>query len=120
MKRPYNPNATGDCFKRSYELLVHGIFNGQKITQPFGQLKLVQGIVWHEGTGSHVHGWVEDDLFCYDFVNGKLKEIPKELYYILGKVKTGEGEIFRYTKVEAVKKSLKVGYYYFSDLPCDK
>lgn len=110
--------AKGDCFKRSFNLFVNGTAYGQSIKTQIGELKLVQGIVYHEETGTHVHGWVEDDVFCYDFINGKLMEIPKDIYYHLGFIKTGNGEIFRYTKEEAIRKALKIGKYYISNLPC--
>lgn len=97
--------ATGDCFKSSYEQLM-------MLDSP--DARLVHGIVYHEKTGEHIHGWVELNGFCFD--HGVC--IPQDRYYQLGKVKTGEGEIFKYTRQEAVTKSLKVGKYYFSKLPC--
>lgn len=102
-------NATGECFYNSYELVqnVHD-----------RNAKLVHGIVWHEKTGYHVHGWVELNGFCFDTIDGRVAAIPEPQYYKVGKIKTGKGEIFKYTKEEARKLALKKGKYYFSKLPC--
>ena len=105
--RKTNRKATGHCFRTSYEQLMN-------LKSP--DARLVHGIVWSELTGWHVHGWVELNGFCFDHGN----IFPQDKYYQTGKVKTGVGEIFKYTKQEAVKKSLKVGKYYFSNLPCNK
>ena len=99
--------AKGDCFKSSYDQLM---------AWTIPEARLVHGIVWHELTGWHIHGWVEVGGHCFD--HGHV--MTQEIYYLLGRVKTGEGEIFKYTKQEAVKKSLEVGKYYFSKLPCKR
>jgi hypothetical protein len=100
--------SKGQCFVNSYQLLM----------TMDDSARLVHGIVWHVATGWHIHGWVELNGFCFD--NANLAVLPQDRYYQLGKVKTGEGEIFKYTRQEAVKKSLKIGKYYFSKLPCKR
>lgn len=104
-------NATGTCFVDSYHTIM-------EMNNP--EARLVHGIVWGEGVGYHVHGWVELGDFCFDKLDGKTFSIPKERYYQLGKIKTGKGEIFKYTRQEAINKSLKTGQYFFSKLPCKK
>lgn len=108
----------GDCFERSFNLVVFGSHKGSEI-QSNHQLFLVHGIVFHEQTGYHVHGWVEDCLFCYDFSGKKLCQIPREFYYEVGKIKTGVGELMKYTAEEAAKLAVEAGVYYFSKLPCE-
>jgi len=108
----------GQCFERAYHILVNGSFKGKRPAVIIGKLRLVHGIVWHQETGYHIHGWLEDDVFCHDMINGKMYLITKDRYYTLGRIKTGTGEIFTYTREQAIKKALKVGYYYFSKLPC--
>jgi rubrerythrin len=57
------------------------------------------------------HAWVEDDLFVYDFSNGRKITFPKELYYILGEVKTVKPVYFKYNFDEARKLMLDSGHY---------
>lgn len=111
--------GNGDCFIRSFHIAVFGYYKGTAIPGFVGEPILVHGIVYHPETGWHIHGWVEDDICCYDFNSiGEFNYVPKPLYYRVGKVKTKPGQIFRYTVKEAEKKALEVGYYYFSKLPC--
>ncbi len=108
---------TGDCFERAFKLI------STQFRHVTG-VKLVHGIVWHEQRGYHIHGWVELGGACFDYVgHGKDRRfamIPKDQYYRIGKIKTGEGEIKKYTPEEAIKLALEYDRYYFSDLPCKK
>jgi len=107
----------GNCFERSFNLLVAGSWDGQSVEIYFGIPMLVHGIVWHDDTGRHVHGWVEDDIFCYDFINGTLKAIPKQRYYELGYIEEHKPRnLFRYTTIQAKIKYIQLNQYYFSDL----
>lgn len=109
-------NATGNCFERAYHLLVDGSWNGESIGIRLGELKLCHGIVWHKARGYHIHGWVEDEVFAYDFVDGKMVVISKQRYYELGKIEDAPGRLFRYTASEAIEKAAEMDRYYFSDL----
>ncbi len=90
--------AKGDCYeaaarlqmKHSHEdcYLVHAevIGQGELTGLPFG------------------HAWVECGDTVYDYSNGRKLEIPKQLYYLLGKVEetrvwTDEGVIDREPKI---------------------
>ena len=57
------------------------------------------------------HAWVEDDLFVYDFSNGRKIVFPKELYYLLGGVETKKPIYFKYEFWEARKLMLDTGHY---------
>lgn len=115
-----NINATGDCFLRAYNLIVFGEHKDLRIDNFRGEPKVVHGIVYHETIGDHVHAWVEDDIYCYDQLDGELVKIFKSRYYWLGNVKEGPGQIFRYSVDEIMIKTLEYGYYYFDNLPCNK
>lgn len=110
----------GKCFEASYLLLVAGSWNGNVVDVYVGEPMLVHGIVWHEETDYHGHAWIEDVLFCYDFIGGVVYRFPKHYYYNTGKIKKGEGELFKYTREEAMDLADKTGYYAFTKLPCDK
>lgn len=105
----------GDCFERAFKLISTEFRNVRGV-------KLVHGIVWNEDKGYHVHGWVELGEVCFDYVgNGKNRQliiVPKDRYYEIGKIKTGEGEIKKYSPEEAIELALEYDRYYFSDLPC--
>jgi hypothetical protein len=53
----------------------------------FGEPKMAQGIVWNDETKWHLHAWMEDETFCYDFANGNSAVVPKERYYEISKIK---------------------------------
>lgn len=57
------------------------------------------------------HAWVEDDLYVYDYSNGREIVFPKYFYYEMGKVKAKKPKYFKYTFEEAVKKMVETGHY---------
>ena len=57
------------------------------------------------------HAWVEDDLYVYDFSNGREIVFPKQLYYSMGNVITTKPKYYKYTFKEAVEKMLETGHY---------
>ena len=57
------------------------------------------------------HAWVEDDLYVYDFSNGREIVFPKQLYYVMGNVVEKKPKYYKYTFQEAVDKMLKTGHY---------
>jgi len=57
------------------------------------------------------HAWVEDDLYVYDFSNGREIVFPKQLYYSMGNVVTKKPKYYKYTFKEAVDKMLETGHY---------
>lgn len=96
-------NLNGDCYVAAYRTmesnaknnlrLVHGLASGQ------GNLK---GIRYN-------HAWVESESVVYDNSNGRRLELPKSVYYKLGKIK--ESEVFRYTRSDMYKMASKFGTY---------
>lgn len=117
MKVIQKKKAKGDCFQRAFHLITEGAYKGQSLPLlQLGELKLCHGIVFHPETGFHIHGWVEDDVFAYDFLSSGLVPVLKERYYQIGMIQDAPGRLFRYTKKEAMKKASDTGYYYFSKL----
>jgi hypothetical protein len=57
------------------------------------------------------HAWVEDDVFVYDFSNGRELIIPKELYYFIGKIEMKKPIYYRYPFDVAVEKMLSTEHY---------
>ena len=57
------------------------------------------------------HAWVEDDLYVYDFSNGREIVFPKQLYYAMGNVVEKKPKYYKYTFEEAVRKMLATGHY---------
>jgi len=93
-------SAMGDCYQAAGNLaisfvgdpkakLVHGMVNGQ------GPLKGIR----------FGHSWVEYGDKVLDHSNGEKREIPKSVYYALGKVNPEENKY--YTPKEAIKWMMK-------------
>lgn len=57
------------------------------------------------------HAWVEDDVFVYDFSNGRELIIPKELYYYIGQVEMKKPIYYKYPFDVAVEKMLSTKHY---------
>lgn len=57
------------------------------------------------------HAWVEDDVFVYDFSNGRELIIPKELYYFIGQVEMKKPIYYKYPFDVAVEKMLSSKHY---------
>ena len=62
------------------------------------------------------HAWIEDDLFVYDFSNGREITLPKQLYYQWGDVKLKAPKYYKYTFKQAIDKMLQTGHYGSWDL----
>jgi hypothetical protein len=110
----------GDCSKVTFDIITlysehRELFHPELhiFLGNFGEVKLANGVVWHDETKWHVHAWIEDDVFCYDFSNGNKAIIQKERYYRIGKVK----DVRLYTAEEAIKKGLDTGVAGFWDMP---
>ena len=83
----------GSCYYNAIEFLV----------KYDGDYKVCHGIVRGQGaiSGNYIcHGWVEDDLYCYDH-DGKtnnVTKIAKALYYAMGNI--DESKVVRYSRQE--------------------
>ncbi len=111
-------NGNGDCYQ------VAGTFalnNVKKIGEtPFiGTPYVVHAEVSGQGaiTGlRYGHAWIEEDVFVYDYSNGREIILPKVLYHRAGQVKTAKPKYYKYTFKEAMEKMLKTGHYGSWDL----
>jgi len=75
-------------------------------------MKLVHGLVAGQGNLAGIrynHAWVESDDIVYDYSNGRKIELPKPLYYKIGKIK--ESDIFRYDQADMYMMASKTGTY---------
>lgn len=114
----------GDCSKVTFDIMLG--YNPPKLIDtklvPFdlqimlgqnGEVKLANGIVWHEETGWHCHAWIEDERFCYDYSNGLHCIVEKDRYYRIGKIK----DVKLYTRKQAMKLGFKTQVCGFWDMP---
>jgi len=66
------------------------------------------------------HAWIEDDENVYDFSNGRELVIPKQLYYLIGDIKTDNPKKYqKYTFAEARKKMVDTRHYGCWDIEVD-
>ena len=77
----------------------------------FGDLRLANGLVFNPVTEWHLHAWLEDDMWCYDFSNGNKAILPKARYYHLGECK----DVKLYSREAAIKKATETGICGFWD-----
>jgi hypothetical protein len=110
-------NKSGDCYEAAGNIAMDDKLPKAIRTKSIkftGTPYLVQGQVTGQGAIDNVkygHAWIEDDVFVYDFSNGRELVFPKELYYFIGKIETKKPLYFKYTFQEAVDKMLKTGHY---------
>lgn len=113
-----NKNKGGDCYYVAGTIAMNEKL--PKLAKEFNLPNFVgTPYVVHaevEGQGAisglrYGHAWVEDDLYVYDFSNGREIVFPKYFYYEMGKVKTTKPKYFKYTFEQAVDKMLKTGHY---------
>lgn len=62
------------------------------------------------------HAFIEDDEWIYDFSNGRELIIPKDIYYLIGKIQTTKPRHYKYTFEEAKRKMVETGTYGSWDL----
>lgn len=113
-------NKGGNCYEMAGKIAM-GIwsvemFADKDISYPdfIGTPYVVHAEVSGQGAISGIrygHAWVEDDMFIYDYSNGRKIIFPKELYYILGNVITKKPKYYKYTFSEAREKMLETGHY---------
>ncbi len=105
--------GNGDCFMVSAKaMLDHYWGSGRKYQgEPF----VVHAEVIGQGELSGMpfaHGWIEDDVFVYDFANGNEVTVPKSLYYELGDVKTDDPKKYRrYSEEQLMNKMTEHNTY---------
>ena len=92
--------STGDCYQAAGNLAIRFIGDSKA--------KLVHGMVNGQGALEGIrfgHSWVEYGNKVLDHSNGKKKEMPKSVYYKLGKIKPEQNKY--YTSEEAIKWMMK-------------
>ena len=102
----------GDCYEVAGRMAILGLSkapNGEKF---LGKPMVVHGEV--EGQGKikgirYGHAWVEDDVYVYDFSNGKNLMLLKEVYYYLGKINKDKPKLYKYSFSEARQKMIETG-----------
>ncbi len=93
-------SAMGDCYQAAGNLAIS--FVGDP------KAKLVHGMVNGQGSLEGIrfgHSWVEYGDKVLDHSNGEKREIPKSVYYVLGKVNPEENKY--YTPKDAIKWMMK-------------
>ena len=94
----------GDCYQAGGRLIMS--YFGDK------NAKLVHGMVSGQGQLEGVrfgHCWVEVKDKCLDHSNDKEQELPKDIYYLLGRI--DPAECHYYTPEEASKKMVDIGHF---------
>ena len=94
----------GDCYQAGGRLIMN--FFGDK------RHKLVHGMVNGQGAlegKRYGHCWVESSNTVLDHSNGRKLEIPKNVYYALGRVKPGQCKY--YAPKEAAKFMSEKGHW---------
>lgn len=109
-------NKGGNCYEMAGKLAMGIMFADKDISYPDfkGTPYVVHAEVSGQGAISGLrygHAWVEDDMFIYDFSNGRKIVFPKELYYAIGNVITKPPKYYKYTFDEARKKMSETGHY---------
>ena len=114
-------NKGGNCYEMAGNIAMGKSFFREGISYPefVGTPYVIHAEVSGQGAISGLrygHAWVEDDMFIYDFSNGRKIVFPKELYYAIGNVITKPPKYYKYTFDEARKKMLETGHYGSWDL----
>ncbi len=111
-------NKGGDCYIVAGKIALNKklpIFAKEKEFPKFhGTPYVVHAEVSGQGSISGLrygHAWVEDDLYVYDFSNGREIVFPKHIYYAIGNVVEKTPKYFKYTFKEAIEKMLETGHY---------
>lgn len=116
--RSKKANSGGDCYQTAGNIaldLAKGLNSHEFIGTPY----VVHAEVAGQGAISGMrygHAWVEDDVFVYDFSNGRSIIFPKQLYYQLGQVIQKKPKYYKYTFKEARAKMIVSGHYGSWDL----
>ena len=104
----------GDCYEVAGRMAILGLSKAPNGEMFLGKPMVVHGEV--EGQGKikglrYGHAWVEDDVYVYDFSNGKNLMLLKEVYYYLGKINQDKPKLYKYSFLEARQKMLQTGEF---------
>lgn len=109
----------GDCYLVAGQMAMGTYYKNKYDSEFIGIPYLVHAEVVGQGAIEGIrygHAWVEDDVFVYDFSNGRELTVPKALYYQMGQIIKQQPKYFRYTFEEATKKMVETKHYGSWDL----
>ena len=104
----------GDCYEVAGRMAILGLSKAPNGEMFLGNPMVVHGEV--EGQGKikgirYGHAWIEDDVYVYDFSNGRNLMLLKEVYYYLGKIIQDKPKLYKYTFRQAREKMIETGEY---------
>ena len=112
-------NKHGDCYVVAGRIALNNRLpkgeNREFVGEPYVIHAQVIGQGAIEGL-KYGHAWVEDDIYVYDYSNGRELKIPKVVYYKLGQVIEQQPIYFKYTFGEAKRKMAETGHFGSWDL----
>ena len=100
-------NKLGDCYKAAGNIVMDYRGNNNNEIKFIGTPRLVHAEVSGQGEIEGIrygHAFVIDDAFVYDYSNNRKIELPKSIYYRVGKINQKKPLYFEYTFEEAMKK----------------
>lgn len=104
--RKSKENGGGDCYEAAGNLIM---------SPKYKDFILVHGQVTGQGAIDGVkfgHAWLEDsDGMVYDYSNGREIILPKQIYYLIGKIEDKKPLLYKYTAEEARNKMAKSMHY---------
>ncbi len=106
----------GNCYQAAAELLLYSRLKPKLNKIDYvGKPYLVHAEVGGQGPLEGMrfgHAWVEDDEWVYDFSNNKERVLPKQVYYLLGRIDDSDPKKYRkYTFEQAREKILSTMHY---------
>ena len=97
----------GDCYQ------ANGRYFQDNSYKVGSNLKLVHGEVMGQGSLNGItygHCWCEDNSFVYDFSNGGKIKIPKDVYYLIGRIKEIDN-FYKYSNKEFIDKIMEFEHW---------
>ena len=112
----------GDCYEIAGRIALNGNLKNYptrdddgrivylKENEYIGTPYLIQAQVEGQGQLEGVnfgHSWIEDDIYVYDFSNGRNLMIIKQFYYYVGQIQQKKPHYYKYTFKKARMWMLK-------------
>jgi hypothetical protein len=112
-------NKHGDCYVVAGRIALNNRLPKGENREFVGEPYVTHAQVMGQGAIAGLkygHAWVEDDVYVYDYSNGRELKIPKVVYYKLGQVIEQQPIYFKYTFGEAKRKMAETGHFGSWDL----
>ena len=112
-------NKHGDCYVVAGRIALNNRLPKRENREFVGEPYVIHAQVIGQGAIEGLkygHAWVEDDIYVYDYSNGRELKIPKVVYYKLGQVIEQQPIYFKYTFGEAKRKMAETGHFGSWDL----